>query len=365
MTGPARPEIPEHAHEEEPRLVWRRAALGAGLALLVGIAVVVLIGRSVGYASLTRTLRNADPEWLALCAGAQVLVFAGYAGVVRGTTALEGGPRIGTWLSLRIVLASFALTQLIAAGGVAGLAIIYWALRRLRFSPHDALVRLIGLNAYVYLVFGGIGFAAALAALVTGAAPLAMTLTWLAAIPLLLAAARWFTAPRRVEGWTRDEGGWVRRGLAVGVSAAWWVRRAVGTREGRGMAPWAALYWVADIVSLWGGLRAVGVEIGLAALVLAYTTGYVAGAVPLPFTATGGVDAATTFALSAVGVPLGQALLGVVAHRVFAFWLPLVPGLVLAALLPRTGHHLDEAAATADGATSVLPTGGVHREESR
>ena len=89
---------------------------------------------------------------------------------MRGTVALEGGPSIGAWLSVRVVLASFALTQLIAAGGVAGLAFIYWALRRLRFGARESLVRLLGLNTYVYLVFALIGFAAALAALVTGAA---------------------------------------------------------------------------------------------------------------------------------------------------------------------------------------------------
>ena len=36
-----------------------------------------------------------------------------------------------------------------------------------------------------------------------------------------------------------------------------------------------------------------------------------------------------------------------IAHRVFAFWIPLVPGLVFAALLPRTGNALEAAAATA------------------
>jgi len=334
--------------EAHPRLDWRRAAVGAGLALVVGVGVVLLIGRAVGFSSLSRTLRQADPQWLALCAAAQVIVFVGYAGVLRGATSVEGGPRIGTWLSLRVVLASFALTQLIATAGVAGLAVIYWAMRQLRFGTREALVRLIGLNAYVYLVFGLIGFAGAVAALATGTAPLGMTLSWLIAIPVLLIAARWFTAAPRVTGWSRDEGGWARRGLAVGVSAAWWVRRALATHEGRAMGPWAVLYWAADILSLWGGLRAVGVDIGLPALVLAYATGYVAGAIPLPFIATGGVDAATTFALTATGVPLGQALLGVVAHRVFAFWLPLLPGLVLAALLPRTGAQLHEAAATAE-----------------
>jgi uncharacterized membrane protein YbhN (UPF0104 family) len=89
-----------------------------------------------------------------------------------------------------------------------------------------------------------------------------------------------------------------------------------------------------------------GATLGPAAPALAYATGYVAQLVPLPFVATGGVDAATTFALTAVGVPLEAALLGVVAHRLFAFWLPVLPGLVLAALLPRTGRALERAGAS-------------------
>lgn len=327
--------------ELEPHLDWRRVALGAGLALIVGVGVVLLIGRITGYSELETTLRQADPGWLAVCAVGQTAVFAGYAGMVRGVLTLEGGPRIGMSLSLRVVLTSFGLGQLFAAGGVAGLAVIYWALRRLGFVAREALVRLIGLNTYVYLVFGLLGLAAGAAALASRSAPLPMTLSWLIAIPVLLAAARWFTAPARVSAWTRDEGGLLRRGLGIGVSAAWWVRRAIATREGRGVAPWAVCYWVGDIVSLWGGLRAVGVDIGPSALLIAYVTGYIAGVLPLPFIATGGMDAATTFALTAVGVPLQQALLGVVAHRVFAFWLPLVPGLILAAFLRGTGRRLD------------------------
>jgi hypothetical protein len=66
------------------------------------------------------------------------------------------------------------------------------------------------------------------------------------------------------------------------------------------------------------------------------------------------MDAATTFALTAVGVPLEIALVAVIAHRVFAFWIPLVPGLVFAVLLPRTGHALAEAA-TASGPQAASP----------
>lgn len=329
----------------EPAVAWRRVALGGTLALLVAAGVVIVIGNAAGFGALEETLQAGDPVWLLVCAAGQLVVFAGYGGVYRAAVEFEGGPRIGWALSLRVVMASFGLTQLVAAGGAAALAVTYWALRRLGFATRDAGVRLIGLNTLVYLVFGLGGFGAAVAALVTATAPLGMTLPWIVAIPAMLVAARWFSAPRRVGGWVAPARGWFRRALALGVGGAWWVRRAAGSRAaGPPLLTWAALYWLGDVASLWGALHAFGADPGLAALLLAYTTGYVAQITPLPFVATGGVDAATTFALTAVGVPLEQALVGVVAHRVFAFWLPLVPGLTLAALLPRTGRLLERAA---------------------
>ena len=73
-----------------------------------------------------------------------------------------------------------------------------------------------------------------------------------------------------------------------------------------------------------------------------------------------GVGAATTFALTAVGVPLEVALLAVIAHRVFAFWIPVIPGLVLAALLPRTGHALEAAAAAPAPSDPTVPATAPH-----
>ena len=92
-----------------------------------------------------------------------------------------------------------------------------------------------------------------------------------------------------------------------------------------------------------GGLRSFGPGPGAAAFLLAFATGYAAQFVPVPFVATGGVDAATTFALAAVGVPLEVALLGVAANRVFSFWLPVWPALALVAALPATGRALERA----------------------
>lgn len=64
-------------------------------------------------------------------------------------------------------------------------------------------------------------------------------------------------------------------------------------------------------------------------LVLAFATGYVASSLPLPAGGSGAFEAATTFSLHAVGVPLAPALLGVLVYRLFSFWLPTVPALVL------------------------------------
>jgi uncharacterized membrane protein YbhN (UPF0104 family) len=96
----------------------------------------------------------------------------------------------------------------------------------------------------------------------------------------------------------------------------------------------AVLYWAGDILTLWAGLRAFDVHLEVIALVLGYATGYAVTMLPLPAGGVGGVDAAMTYALTLVGVPLGPALLGVFAYRFFNFWLPFVPGLLAGATLP-------------------------------
>ena len=246
------------------------------------------------------------------------------------------GPRVGVWYSLKVALAGFALTQLVAAGGAAGMAFTFWVMRRLGFSKKNAMVQLITLNTAVYFVFGGIGWLGALVGLVDTAVPKAMAVSWLAGFAAVIALALWFTQPERAAAFTSaDDAPRFRRALAVGVSAAARVRLFTHTADGRRLLAWSLLYWAGDLVSLWAALRAFGVNVSATALVGAYVTGYLAQSVPIPLIATGGVDAATTFALAAVGVPIEVALLGVVAHRVFAFWLPVIPGLWSATVLVR------------------------------
>ena len=338
--------------------------LTVGVAVVVTTVLVLSIGRLAGFTKLGDRLSGATWGWLGLCALGQIGVFIGYAGAFRTSVAGSGdlfgesgdigssgtgsytavggnlanrrGPRVGVWYSLKVALAGFGLTQLVAAGGAAGMAFTFWVIRRLGFSKKNAMVQLITLNTAVYFVFGGISWLGALVGLGDPAVPKAMAVSWLAGFAAVIALALWFTQPERAAALTSAEDApRLRRALDVGVSAAARVRGFTHTADGRRLLAWSLLYWAGDLVSLWAALRAFGVTVSATALVGAYVTGYLAQSVPIPLIATGGVDAATTFTLTAVGVPIEVALLGVVAHRVFAFWLPVIPGLWSATALVR------------------------------
>ena len=355
--------------------------LTVGVAMVVTTVLVLSIGRLAGFTKLGDRLSGATWGWLGLCALGQIGVFIGYAGAFRTSVAGSGdlfgepgdigsggtgsysaaggdlanrrGPRVGVWYSLKVALAGFGLTQLVAAGGAAGMAFTFWVIRRLGFSKKNAMVQLITLNTAVYFVFGGIGWLGALVGLVDTAVPKAMAVSWLAGFAAVIALALWFTQPERAAALTSaDDAPRFRRALAVGISAAARVRHFTHTADGRRLLAWSLLYWAGDLVSLWAALRAFGVTVSATAIVGAYVTGYLAQSVPIPLIATGGVDAATTFTLTAVGVPIEVALLGVVAHRVFAFWLPVIPGLWSATALVRDEMPVN------GGKGRLLPGGG-------
>ena len=102
------------------------------------------------------------------------------------------------------------------------------------------------------------------------------------------------------------------------------------------------IYWLGDLVTLYGGLRAFGVTIAVAPLVLAYTTSYVATALPLPFAGAGGIEAALTLTLHLVGVPLAPALLGVLVYRLFSLWLPIIPALLFLPAIESLEEDVEE-----------------------
>jgi uncharacterized membrane protein YbhN (UPF0104 family) len=87
----------------------------------------------------------------------------------------------------------------------------------------------------------------------------------------------------------------------------------------------AAVYWWCDLAALWASLHAFGGAPHLSAVVMAYFIGQLANALPIPG-GIGGVEGGMIGSLIAFGTPVSTAVVGVLAYRVIAYWLPMVPG---------------------------------------
>jgi uncharacterized membrane protein YbhN (UPF0104 family) len=327
------------AEADEARLPEPRAHSARRLALLGGGAVVLVvgvglaIGKAANYARLLHDLRHAHTAWLALCLGGEAAAYTGYLVGYRETAAVDGGPRFPLRDALRIVAAGFG--ALVVATGAGQLAVDYWALRRYGQTRHEALARVIAINTLVWAVLTAAAFGAA-AALALGAdrgAPGGALVPWLVLVPACFAAAFWVTARRRYERLAAEVGGRVRQLFAACIRGVRLVRLLPPAAFGG-----AGVFWAGELLCLWAALRAFGVSIGLASLVFAYATGFLAAGLPLPLGGAGGVDAAMTYALTLVGVPLSAALLAAFAFRLFNFWLPVLPALAVLPMVRRIGR---------------------------
>jgi uncharacterized membrane protein YbhN (UPF0104 family) len=321
----------------------RRALIVGGIGLVAFVGVAALIGRAAHYDRLLEAWRAASKAWFPLMLVGEALAYAGYILAYRAIARMFEGPRLGYWLTTRIVAAGFG--ALVAATSAGGLAVDYWALRRAGVRRHGAIRRVLALNTLEWTVLAAAAVVAA-AAEAAGAgrgAPTFLEAAWLAAVPACVLAAAWTTAPARCERMTHPPAGAgrIRQLLADAIGGVVIVRAAV-RRPVRHAAAigGVAIYWAGDLLCLWGGLRALGVHLGLAALVLGYATGYLSTMLPLPLAGAGGVDAAMVFGLRLVGVPLAPGLLGVLAYRLVNFWLPVVPAVVAGATMAGVREEL-------------------------
>lgn len=316
----------------------------AAVLLVVGVG--LLLARAAGFAEVRDAIAKADSTWFAVCLGAQVVALSAYADVFRGAFRWHGGPDPGFRLGAHVMLASIGATRVFAAGGVGAIAVTYWCFRRARFSADDALVRVLGFNTLFYVTFAVGAWTAALLTVtgLWGDVTLAFAAPWLVLVPVCVGAAAFVTQPGRVGRLTRPGGSFVRRGLAYAIAGTAWVRAVLPDPAGRRLLAATALYWVGNVACLWASLRSVGETVPLPELLLAFAAGHAATILPLPLGGVGGVDAAMTYALTAVGVPLALALVAVGVYRLFAFWAPTIPALAALLLVPRAGHSLGQLA---------------------
>ncbi|MEA2233902.1 MAG: putative heme transporter [Solirubrobacteraceae bacterium] len=284
--------------------------------------------------------------WLAGAAAFSILSFGGYVMMFQGVF-VRAGSRIDWRASYQITMAGLAATRLFAAGGAGGIALTAWALRRAgmpRRQVADKTLAFLILTYAVYmfaLVVCGLGL---YFGLLTGPAPFAITvipaLFGLAVIVLGLVLSR--VPPdlqRRLEGFAGRGGRLARLAQRLANAPAAFsagIRESLcHVRERDPALLGAVAYWGFNIACLWACFHAFGDPPPWPVIIMGYYVGFLGNLLPLPG-GIGGVDGGMIAAFAAFGVPLALAVPAVLAYRVFAFWLPTIPGAVAYFQLRRT-----------------------------
>jgi uncharacterized protein (TIRG00374 family) len=110
------------------------------------------------------------------------------------------------------------------------------------------------------------------------------------------------------------------------------MREGVRFALGKALHPDAAMigvvtWWAFNVAILWACFHAFGDPPPTAVLVQAFFVGMLGNLLPIPG-GIGGVDGGMIGALVAFGVGANLALLAVLSYRLFAFWLPTIPGVI-------------------------------------
>ena len=355
MVKPPEVDPPQPEEEEDdldeamPRVqITRRGALLACLFVVSAIAFLYFVlPKIAGDVETTRDrFGEGNRIWLGAALVFTILSFGGYMLMFRGIF-IGDSTRIGWRASYEITMAGLAATRLFAAGGAGGIALTAWALRRAgmpRRKVADKTLAFLILTYAVYmvaLVVMGFGI---YFGLLPGPAKFAVTVLpaifGLSVIVIALALSR--VPPdlqRRLEGFARRGGRMARVAQRLANAPAAFsagLREALcHVRERDPALLGAVAYWAFNIAILWACFHAFGDAPPWPVVIQAYFVGFLGNLLPLPG-GIGGVDGGMIGAFVAFSVPLAVAVPAVLVYRLFAFWLPTIPGAIAYFQLRRT-----------------------------
>lgn len=337
----AHPVAEEHHDDEEmPRVtLTRRRTIAFVVFVLASVAFLYFVLPQISSVQEAwERVTDGDRAWLAVALVFQLLAVGSYVLLFHGINVPPGSP-LTHRDSYLITMAGLAATRLFAAAGAGGVALTAWALRRSGMERREVAERMIAFLVLLYGVYMlamlvcGVGLRTGL---FPGRAPFAMTV-----IPAIVAAAAIvLVLPLALVPEDFEER--IERLAARRPRTARWLRRlALGPASMRGgvrcalrklIHPDRALvgavtWWAFNIAILWASFHAFGEPPPTAVLVQAFFVGMLANLLPLPG-GIGGVDGGMIGALAAFGVNTGMAVLAVLSYRLFAFWLPTVPGVI-------------------------------------
>jgi uncharacterized protein (TIRG00374 family) len=348
----------EEASTEE---VESRMLLGGRRLLVYGLVVVVVLvalylvlPKIAGLEDSLRKIEDADPVWMAVALGFNLLSFAAYIALFRGILGGAGVSRVRDRIdwrtSYQITLAGLAATRLFSAGGAGGIALTYWALRRAGMGGRPAASRMVAFLVLLYTMYLGTLVVCGIflrVGLFPGPSPVGMTIVpagiaGAALIVLFLISlipsdfervvGRWAQGHRRVR--------LARRIASIPATIATGTRTALSLlrhpSSGLLAIVGAAGFWAGNIAVLWACFHAFGEDVPKAVLVQGFFVGMTANLLPFFPGGVGTVDAGMIAAFLAFGEPSSTVFVSVLAYRVIAFWLPIPPGIFAYLQLRRT-----------------------------
>jgi uncharacterized protein (TIRG00374 family) len=281
------------------------------------VAIALLAWLAPGLDSIRSRLDQADPAWLAVGVVLEVASCAGYV--------LMFGPifcdRMALRTSVEIGLAELGVGSLIPAGGLGGLALGVWVLRRGGMPADRVATR----SVAFFVIKSGANFAAVavvgvVAWLGVGTPSLSPALTILPAVLAVAVMVAIASLPALLERASGDgRAARAARTLGRGVSDA---LRLLRTRN-PAIVLGALGYWAFDNLVLWACFRGFGVHVALTVVLMGYLIGQLGGLLPIPG-GLGGVEGGLVGTLVVYGVSLRDAVAAVLAYRVIQFWIPLL-----------------------------------------
>jgi uncharacterized protein (TIRG00374 family) len=350
LAGRPEPDDDEVDDDEEMPLikVTRRTLVVGALFVVLSIAfLTVILPQLAGLGDTWKQVKEGDPIWLLVAGVFTALSFAGYVLLFQGIYVRDGF-RLSAVESYQITMAGLAATRVFAAGGAGGIALTAWALRRAgmpRRVVADQTLAFLVLTYGVYMaavVIGGFGL---YFGILPGSQDWAITL--LPAIIgvvafgiALLASLTPTDLQKRLDGYARHHGRWASiaqsaANLPAAISSG--IRISVHhVRRGDPALAGSIAYWGFNIAILWASFKAFGEAPPWAVIVMGYFVGMLANLLPLPG-GVGGVDGGMIGAFVAFGGESKDSIVvAVLTYRLFAFYLPTIPGAVAYFQLRRT-----------------------------
>lgn len=342
-------------YAELPIFTPRRLIQTVVLVLLLLGAIYFLFPKLVGLGDALGRLGDADPVWIAVAVGLNVLAYATYIALFK---AVVGGDALRlTWLeTYEINMAGVAATLLFSAGGAGGVALTYWALRKAGMRRRDVGRRMVAFVSlhYVFYPFALILFGILLrTGVMHGEASVELTIIPAAVAGLLLILGALITLiPADMEqrlaryATTERSRQWLRTAGKVPATLGEGFRFALGlfahpSRGGLAVIG-AAGFWAFSIGVLWASFHAFGVHVPLAVVVQGYFLGMVANLFPLAPAGVGAVDAGMIGAFVLFGFPSETVFPAILIFRLVSFWMPIPPGIFAFFQLRNTVHRWEE-----------------------